>query len=179
MKVQEFIEKYKKLGSVKPITTLITVKNYIPYKSKQSFVEDVVNECVLADQGYIWFDEMYKYLVFTIGIIKMYTNIEFDADFDVAIGEYDAICEANALNDILGAFEGEYKTVLNMLNMYEAQILRGNTLESHVAKFLSNLNEQLGDVVNVLAKQVEEYKGLDLSQENVGKLINFVNTLGK
>ena len=34
MKVQEFIEKYKKLGSVKPITTLISVKNYIPYKSK-------------------------------------------------------------------------------------------------------------------------------------------------
>ena len=179
MKVMEFVEKYKKIGTVKPINNLIVTKKYLPYAEKQELVKEIANRCVFADDGYIWFDEMYKYLVFTMKMISTYTDIEFDLDFDVATTEYDALCEACALNSIIETFEGEYKTVLNMLTVYQDQVLRGNTLEAQVAKFLSGLNDRIDGISNILSSTLDNYKDVDLSADSIKKLTDLISTLGK
>ena len=179
MKINEFIEKYKKLSLTQSVKSLLATKKYLPYTEKQQLVNDILNKCKVTNYGYIQIDEMKKYLVFTIDIIKTYTDLEFDEDFNIAITEYDALCEADVLNSIIETFEGEYKTVLNMVTMRQDYILQENSIESQVARFLSGLNNRLDDVLELVSGQFGDYKNLDITADDIGKLTDFIKTLGK
>ena len=163
------------------VSRSIEVKNYLPFTEKQELVESVLNECQVINYGYIQFDEAKKYIVFTIEIIKTYTNLEFDDDFNVAIAEYDTLCEANLLNCIIETFEGEYKTVLNMLNMKQDYILQGNGIDAQVARFLNGLSDKLDSVMEIVTESAGSFSldNLNISSDDLSRLTDFVKILGK
>ena len=175
MKIREFIEKYKKQNLTQSTKNLLTVKSYLPYTEKQELVDDILRRCKVTNYGYIQFDEVKKYIVFTIEVIKAYTDLEFDEDFNIAITEYDALCEAGALNSIIESFEGEYKTVLNIATMRQDYILQSNSVECQVARFLNGVNDRLDDVVEMLGS----YNNINISQEDIEKLTKVIGSLGK
>lgn len=179
MKINEFIEKYKKNNGVQTVNRLISVKNYLPFVEKQELVNQILNRCKVSNYGYVQFDETKKYIVFTIEVIKAYTNIEFDEDFNIAITEYDALCEADLLNSIIGTFEGEYKTVLNMIAMRQDYILQGNSIECQIAKFLGGLNDRLDDVLSILSDKFGDFNNINITEDDISKLTNFISELGK
>ena len=181
MKIQEFIEKYKKANGMQSVKSMLATKNYLPFAEKQELVDRVLNKCINDNNGYMQFDEMEKYLSFTMEIIMAYTNIEFDKDFNTAIHEYDALCEAGILNNIIDTFEGEYKTVLDMVGMRQDYIMRSNSIEAQVAKFLNSLNDKLDVLTNIAAEQMASFgfDNLGITAGDITQLTEFVKTLGK
>ena len=85
MKIKEFIEKAKKTNSVNGLKNIITVKNYLPFVEKQELIESVTESCKVVTNGYIQFDEMKKYIVFTTSVIQAYTDLEFSTNYDELI----------------------------------------------------------------------------------------------
>lgn len=179
MKVQEFIEAYKKNNGMKSTKSLIGTKNYLPYIKKKELVDSILDKCKRVNNGFVQFDEMEKYIVFTLEIISAYTNIEFDEDFSVSINEYDALCEVNALNSIIETFEGEYNAVLSMLSMRQDYILQANSIEYQVAQFLTGLSDKLDSVIESISGKFDAYKDLDITADDIDKLTSFIGTLGK
>lgn len=179
MKIQEFIEKFKKMNSTQTVKKLIETKNYLSFNDKQALVDKVLNACMEVNNGYTQFDEVKKYIVFTIEIINVYTAMKFDDDFDIAITEYDDLCEADVLNSIIETFEGEYKTVLNMINMRQDYILKSNSIECQIVQFLSNLNNKLDTTMESISNQFGSFKDLNITADDISKLTNLIGTLGK
>ena len=180
MKIREFIEKYQKNNGMS-IFRSIKAKSYLSFADKQALVNEVLRKCQVTNYGYIQFDETKKYIVFTIEVIKTYTDLEFDDDFNVAITEYDALCEANLLNSIIELFEGEYKTVLNMLGMRQDYILQGNSIDAQIARFLNGLNDKLDTLIESITDATGSFSldSLNITSEDISKLTDFVKKLGK
>lgn len=179
MKVKEFVEKYKKMSAVQSVKNLIATKNYVPYMEKQALVKKIADKCMIIDSGYVRFDEMHKYIVFTLEVIGAYTNLEFDENFNIAVTEYDELCDTGALNSVIETFEGEYKSVLNMLNMHQDYILQGNRIEAQIAKFLDGLSDKLDSVIDIFSERLGDYKELNITPDDIEKLTSFISTLGK
>lgn len=178
MKVQELIDK-KKVNKVAPVKDVIETKKYLPFTEKQKLVNKILAECKVENNGYVQFNEVDKYIVFTMEIIKAYTNLEFDEKRNVAISEYDALCEADLLNDIIGTFEGEYNTVLNIMNMSQDYILQQNSVECQVAQFLHGINDKLSVALDSISSQFGAYKDLNITAEDINNLTDFISMLGK
>ena len=116
MKIFELVELMSKNKAklLKPEQTQVflkrelEVKEYLGIKDKKALVNDVVNECILYDDGVFKFDEIEKYMVFTMRTIAAYTNLELSDDIEE---DYDALCEAKLLNSVIETFNGEYENV--------------------------------------------------------------------
>lgn len=54
----------------------IETKKYLPIKQKKELIESIVNECVLYEDGVYKFDDIDKYICFTMRVIEAYTNLE-------------------------------------------------------------------------------------------------------
>ena len=74
MKINEFIEKMNqnKGKLLKPeqvqafVKKELEVKEYISIKEKKQIVDDIINECILYEDGVFKFDEIDKYICFTM-----------------------------------------------------------------------------------------------------------------
>lgn len=181
MKVQEFIkmmsEPKNRLLKTDQLQELIKkqleVKSYIGIKDKKELIESIVNECILYEDGAFKFDDIDKYICFTMRTLEAYTNIEI-SDME---NDYDMLCESKTLELIIGTFKKEYDDVNILLQMKCDYYLSKNTLEAQVGKFLDGLSEKLDVIVDSLANKVD---GLDLNNlqfniEDLGKLMQFIN----
>jgi len=182
MKVNELIEvatnsKNKMLKGAQLIEFLsktLEVKKYLSIKEKRVLIEDIINGCILYEDGVYKFDEIDKYIAFTMKTIAAYTNIELSADID---GDYDALCKANLLNVVIESFAGEYDNVNLLLQMRCDYVLSSNTLEAQFGKILTEIMDKVSDLAGVLEKKVGEFdfKNLPISTDDFGKLMEFVN----
>lgn len=182
MKVQELVEvttnsKNKMLKGaqfIELLTKTLEVKKYINIKEKRALIEDIINSCILYEDGVYKFDEIDKYITFTMKTIATYTNIELSADLE---SDYDELCKANLLNVVIESFAGEYDNVNLLLQMRCDYILSSNTIEAQFGKFLSRIDEKIGDLANTLEKKVEDFdfNNLPVSIDDLGKLMEFVN----
>ena len=127
MKVNELVEKYKNCKD-DSFTTDITVKNYLPIAEKKALAKKVIDKCKVVKNGIVKINEIDKYIVFTIEVIRAYTELEFDEDFNKAMEEYDALCICGLLNPILDTFKEEYKIVFNFVNMQMDYVLQENNV---------------------------------------------------
>lgn len=171
MKIMEFVNK---TGSV---DSIVTVKKYLPFAEKQLLIENVLDECKVDNYGYTQFDELKKYIVFTIAAIQAYTDLEFNADYDAAIKEYDLLCENHLLSDVIDLFSEEYSAVLSMLNMKAEYILKSNSIECTVAQFLHRLNDKLDGVLNNVSSDLSTFTE-HIETEDIDKLVDLLKTLG-
>lgn len=177
MKIKEFIEKAKKTNSVNGLKNIITVKNYLPFVEKQELIESVTESCKVVTNGYIQFDEMKKYIVFTTSVIQAYTDLEFSTNYDELIEEYDMLCEHGLLNEIVELFSEEYNATLSMLSMKTDFILKSNSIECQITQFLYGLNNRLDMALGSLSSQVNMFKE-SITEEDISKLTDLLKTLG-
>ena len=160
------------------IAKTIEVKRYLSIKEKRELIDDIINSCIIYDDGVYKFDDIDKYIAFTMKTIAAYTNLELSDDID---GDYDMLCEARLLNIVIETFNGEYENVNLLLQMRCEYILSGNTIEAQVGKFLTGLSDKLDDFSTMLSNKVGDFdfSNLPVSMNDLGKLIEFVNSQKK
>lgn len=153
----------------------LEVKEYLSIKQKKELVNDIVNECVLYDDGVFKFDDIEKYITFTMKTIAAYTNLELSEDIEE---DYDMLCEAKLLTSVIDCFKSEYDEVNVLLQMKCDFILAGNTIEAQLGRFLDNISEKLDAVLNGLSDKIGnfDFNNLPIDTESLNKLMSFINT---
>ena len=182
MKVQELVEfvsnsknkllKQAQLEEV--IAKHIETKKYLPIKQKKELVESIVNECILYEDGVYKFDDIDKYICFTMRVIAAYTNLELSDDIE---DDYDVLCEAGVLDMVINTFKKEYDEVNILLQMKCDYVLNSNSLEAQVGKLCDGVLEKLDIITQALANKVEGFdiNNLPISGDDLSKLMQLLN----
>ena len=182
MKVQELVElatnnknkllKTEQLSEV--IKKAIAVKGYMGIKQKKELINNIIDDCILYEDGMYKFDDIEKYICFTMKIIEAYTNLELSDDIEE---DYDTLCGANILELVLNTFKKEYDDVSILLQMKCEYILSQNTIEAQIGQFLNELLDKTDGLVGVLADKVKDFdiSNLPISKDDLKKLMKFIN----
>jgi len=152
----------------------LEVKDYIGIKEKKQLVDDIINTCILYEDGIYKFDDIDKYICFIMKTIDAYTNIELSDDLE---DDYDMLCRAGILELIINTFKKEYDDVNVLLQMKCDYILSSNSLNAQFSRFLSELLEKVDILANVLADKVGEFdiNNLPIDKDGLAKLMDFIN----
>lgn len=153
----------------------LEIKEYISIKTKKEIIDNVVNECILYEDGMFKFNDVDKYICFTMRVIEAYTNIELSDDIE---NDYDLLCQNGLLNSIIDSFIGEYDNVKVLFQMKCDGVLRGNALEAQFGRFLNNILEKVDDISDALKAKVSEFNtdNLPVNTEDIKKLIALVES---
>ena len=156
----------------------LNVKDYISIKQKKELVDNIVDECIFYEAGVFKFDNIDKYVCFTMRAIEAYTNIELSDDLE---NDYDMLCENNLLNLVIDAFRGEYENVKVLLQMKCDYILSGNTIEAQLGRFLNDVSHKIDDVIGTFSNAVGNFdlNKLPISMNDISKLMNLINVQQK
>ena len=182
MKINEFIEKMaqnkSKLLKAEQIQAFIkkelNVREYIGIKDKKQLVEDIVNECILYEDGVFKFNDIDKYICFTMRTIAAYTELELSDDIE---NDYDALCEAKLLNAVIETFAGEYENVKVLLQMRCDYVLSKNNIESQVGRALDSLLDKVDAIANVLSNKIDSFDlgQIPIEQNDLEKLLGLIS----
>ena len=181
MKVQELVsfvsENKNKMLKAEQLQEVlkkkIEVKQYLSIKKKKELVEDIIDACILYEDGVFKFDDIAKYICFTMKTVEAYTNIELSNDIEE---DYDMLCESNILDVIIETFSKEYNDVNVLLQMKCNYILNENNIEVQLGKFLNTISNKVDSFSNMLAEMVGNFdmSQIPISQEDLGKLLQFI-----
>ena len=183
MKVKELVEfvsnQKNKILKAEQLQRLLVktleVKDYLSIKQKKELIDYIVNDCILYENGVFKFDNIDKYICFTMRTIAAYTNLELSDDMEE---DYNTLYEARLLDVIISTFKKEYDDVNVLLQMKCEYILSGNSIEAQVGKFLNGLLEKIDDFANVLNNKFGDFdiNKLPVSKEELLKLLDFINS---
>ena len=155
------------------IKQTLNVKEYLPIIDKQHLAKRVIDVCTFEENGVIKVDSFQKYFLFTINVLQMYTDLEFDVEGDI-YGEYDELCACGLLDEILGTFNEDYEranTVLNML--YADMIENNNSVANLIGSAMSSVSASADNLIHSLSEKISEMN-TDISDEDIVKLQNFL-----
>ena len=141
----------------------LDVKVYMSIKSKKDLVNAIVNECVLYEDGVFKFNDIDKYICFTMRTIEAYTNIELSEDLE---NDYDLLCESKLLDSIINTFKKEYDDVSILLQMKCDYVLSRNTTEVQLGRFLDGISEKLDVFIAALSNKINDF---DINNLQVNK----------
>lgn len=152
----------------------LEVKEYIGIKAKKVLVDDIVNECILYEDGIFKFNDIDKYICFTMRVIEAYTNLELSIDLEE---EYDLLCESKLLESIINTFKKEYDDVNILLQMKCDYVLNSNTLVAQAGRFFDGILNKLDVVIDALTNKVDgfDFNNLPINSEDINKLMQFIN----
>ena len=153
----------------------LDVKEYISIKAKKDLVDDIANECILYEDGIFKFNDIDKYICFTMRVIEAYTNLELSTDLEE---EYDLLCESKLLESIINTFKKEYDDVNILLQMKCDYVLNSNTLAAQAGRFFDGILNKLDVIVDTLTSKVDgfDFNNLPINSEDINKLMQFINT---
>jgi hypothetical protein len=182
MKVQELIkqmsEPKNKLLKTEQLQSIIKktldVKDYTSIKNKKELVESIVNECIFYEDGIFKFDDIDKYICFTMRTLASYTNLELSSDIEE---DYDLLCESKLLDLIINTFKKEYDDVNILLQMRCDYMLNKNSLEAQVGRLFENISDKLDGLVDTLSNKVDglDFKNLPIGMEDLSKFMKLIN----
>ena len=175
MKISEFVAQAGKNRSI-DMRKLIDTKTYLPINEKRSLIKDILNQCTHNEDGIVRINGIDQYIAFTVKTIAAYTNLEFDEDY---IADYDTLCESGMLGPVIETFDGEYKTVLNLLELEKKYLLEENSIEMQIGKFLNGILNSLDGLVGTFAEKVASFdmSKLPVSEEDIAKINQFLNNV--
>ena len=184
MTIKEFIEavnanktklynKTDKNAFANFIKQTLNVKSYISIIEKQRLAKRVLDACTYEENGVIKTDSFQKYFLFTIGVLKMYTNLEFNEEGNI-YEEYDELCGNGLLDAILDTFQEDYdrgNAVLNML--YTHTIENNNSTANLIGTAMSKLSTGADELIHSLSDKIADIN-TNLNNEDIAKLQNFL-----
>ncbi len=173
--VREFIEQFE--NGKTPLADLMTIKTYMSVPEKLRIAEIVIDSSAEYDRGYVKFDTYKKYLAFIFAVIEAHTELEFAADWDTRIAEYDALCKKGLFNHIIECFQDSYDDCWLVLNMKCNDLLANNSVEANMAKIAQSVIENLDVIIGTLSDKLAEIdlKKIipeDLDLNKLQKLLN-------
>lgn len=182
MKVIELVEfvgnsKNKMLKGaqlVELVEKKIETKKYVGIKEKKALVEAIVNECILFDGGVFKFDDIEKYICFTMRVIEAYTNLELSNDME---DDYDLLCQNGLLEIVVDTFKKEYEEINILLQMKCEYYLGNNSIESQIGSFLDGILDKVGILADAMSKKVVDFdmSKLPIGKDDLSKLLEFIN----
>lgn len=183
MKINEFIEAVKKSpNQANAVCKKIVKTKYIPVLEKRQLAELVYENSTDMENGVVKVDSLSKYLIFTLLMLRKYTELEFTVDekgaaTEEAIKEYDALCENGLINKIIAEFEEDYVRANEIMNyVFQDNLAVNNTVEAVVGKAATALLNIVDGFANTLSNKVDEMNA-DLSNFDMDKLDNIMNLL--
>ena len=178
MKVKEFVEMYKKNPRI-DISKQLDVKQYVGIAFKREMAQLVLDNCTTIVDGEVHIDSLERYILFTLAVIGLHTNLEFYDDNDdySAIDDYDALCEAGLLIKIIDTFKQDYDACQEILNMVTADKLQDNiTFEKKVYQFFDALQDILDNVATKFADEIN-FDFLEDGKIDQGKILELYDLL--
>ena len=179
MKVNEFIEMYEKNPRI-DIAKQLEVKKYVGIDYKRRIADLVLDNCTTIVDGEIHIDSIERYILFTLAVLGMYTNLDFSYEEDSessSIDDYDALCESGLLVKIIDSFKEDYMSCQEILNMATSDRLQNNmTIEKKLYQFLDAIQNMLSGVVDNLVENldIDSLSDLQLDQDKIMKLYNLI-----
>lgn len=157
------------------LNNTLEVKKYLSIKEKKSLIDDIIADCVMYEDGVYKFDDIDKYITFTMKTIAAYTNIELSVDIE---DDYDELCKSNLLNLVIETFAGEYDNVKLLLQMKCDYILSKNNIEAQIGKLLSTITDKLNDFASALSSKIDDFdfSNLNIDTNDIDKMMSFLNT---
>lgn len=151
----------------------LDIKEYLSIKDKKALVQNIANECLFYEDGIYKFNDIDKYVCFTMKTIAAYTGLELSDDIE---DDYDLLCHSKLLDAIIDLFKKEYDDVNILLQMRCDYILSSNTLESQVGRFFDDLSEKIDALATVMGNKVNNFsiKDLPISNDDITKIIKLV-----
>lgn len=171
MKIMELIKKTGNEYSVLSLSKLIETKEYLPFPEKKALVERIINNSITTENGFVQINEIDQYIQFTIETIKAYTNIEFS---ESPVEDYDLLCSSGLLGDIIDTFDGEYKMILNLVEMQKRYVLSQNSIENQISKLINSLGADFDLLAVALKDKIEDFD-ININSEDIGRLMKFLN----
>lgn len=151
MKVSTFIENVKDRRF--EVGKELEIKKYISIMKKKAFVMDVIAACTDDIDDFIAVDRFKMGIYFDMNMLKEYTNLEIESDFDEMIAQYDELCESGLLNKVIDLFKDEYVAMSAVLEDKIDEILIQNSIEAQVVK-----------VANKIINTTDAISSIDLSK---------------
>lgn len=180
MKVQELVEKYKKNQRI-DIAKEIDVRPYVGIEFKRHAAQLVLDNCTTVVDGEIHIDSVERYILFTIAVIGMHTNLEFSYEEDderSATDDYDDLCKSGLLTKIIDTFKDDYAACQEVLNMMTADRMQYNmTIENKIGQFLDGVQNVIGGAIQDLVGKLnidDLTKNLQIDQSALLELYNSV-----
>ena len=154
----------------------LQVKKYLPIEEKKLIAKGIIYECTEQVDGVIKVDSVQQYLSYVKYMILRHTNLEYTPE------DYDKLCateynDGSLLNAIFDAFSEDAKECSRILNFMTEDLMQENSISFAVAKFLNNLNSQLGTIMDNLDAKTKELNldsiiPNDMSLEQVKKFLD-------
>ncbi len=180
MKVQEFIEKYNQNTRI-DIAKTLEVQQYVGIDLKRQMASLILDNCTTIVDDEIHIDSVERYVLFTIMVISMHTNLEFLDEDDTdhsAIDDYDALCKSGLLVKIIDTFKEDYASCQEILNMMTADKMQDNmTIEKKLYKFLDKIQNAVSESVNNLVEKLDPDNLSGALPINQTKLLDFFNSI--
>lgn len=178
MKVQELVEKYKKNDRIN-IAKTIEAQTYVGIELKRKLASLVLDNCTTIVDGEIHIDSVERYILFTIAVINMHTNLEFSSNDDdeySVIDDYDMLCESGLLIKVIDTFKDDYASCQEILNMMTADRLQDNmTIEKKLGKCLDEIQGFLGSTIAGLIDKLNIDDLVNDLPVDSGKLLDLFN----
>jgi hypothetical protein len=169
MKTNEFIEMYQKNRMI-DLKKVLEVEEYVSIAHKQKIAELVLNECITEEDGNLYMDSLSRYILFTMAVINVHTNLEFASDDEEysVLDDFDALSKNHLLEKIIETFKEDYDACQIVLDMMTSDKLKNHeTLERKIIRFLSTLPGQFEQLQNML--------GDEKNQEALFALLDSIN----
>lgn len=170
MKVQEFVEKFKKerIANTKTDNTIVDsfikkeleVREYVPFKEKRAIVELLVLKNIEVVDGVKKHDAISGYVSFVSAMLVAHTNLELSEN---PVADYDVLSENKLLAPIIETFRTSYDECDVLLKMALAQELEDNNINMLFGRFLNNISEKVDELSEVLKST--------MSNENLSALL--------
>jgi hypothetical protein len=183
MKVQEFIDYMKKNTNrtmkedqiAALVKRALEVKSYLGIKRKKELIDKIVNSSIIYDSGVFKFDNIQKYICFTMYVLEAYTNLELSEDIE---DDFDALSESKMMPILVCIIQQEYDDLNLLLEMQCDYILADNTIEAQVGKLIDALIYQVGKFSDGLEAYV---KNFDISKlvQNKDQLMELLTQFNK
>lgn len=177
MTVREFVEMYKNNPRI-DISKQLEVQQYVSIALKREMAKLVLDNCTTNVDGEIHIDSLERYILFTIAVIGMHTNLEFSYNDENSsvIDDYDVLCESGLLIKVIDCFKDDYDACQEILNMMTSDVLQDNmTFEKKIYQFLDTIQNILKDATDRMIDEMDisSLGDMQINQEKLIELYDF------
>lgn len=166
MTIREFIDYMKKSTNrttkedqvASLMNRALEPKAYIGIKEKRLLIDKIVDKTIYYENGIFKFDEIDRYIYFTMYTIEAYTNIELSNDI---VADFDELSASKLLPAVICLIQQEFDDVNLFLQMQCGYILSDNSIEAQLGRFLNGILAKVDNAEAGLSKYI---KNLDIGE---------------